>query len=461
MTRGKKLISLLAALIVLVGAIFAVTRLVPDEDAIMEEATFSIFTLETTDAAELTWSYGDETLTFENIDSSWVYTADSSFPLDSSYLDSMLSTLSDVTATKTIETPDDLSQYGLEDPVCTVSITTDAVTSFQIGDETSMGGERYLSLGDGNVYLVDDSILDSFAYGLYDIVQKESIPSMTDLTAFRVESETQNLSIEYLEDSGLAYNNWYVWFLRDGESYVTLDTELTDTFVGEITGLAWNECVNYSADETALAEYGLDAPPVTVTIDYVETSDEQEAESIFMLEIGGYTGSSYYARLAGSQMVYLIDASIGDAMLYTSYNELLPDEVLMMDWDTVTAIDITLDGEIYHIEKSTEETTDEDGITEESYVYRLDGEEIPDVSFLSDLTDMASTGSEAGLTPERRAEISFLFYRDTETFPEVALTFYQYDSSSCLVELNGETRLFVAREDVVAIVEAVNSFCLD
>ncbi len=476
MTRGKKLVSLLAVLVVLIGATFAAIRLIPDEDSTLEEDTgTSIFALNAASVSELTWDYGDETLTFVSTDGEWSYAADDTFPLNSTYLDTMVTTLSDVIATKTIDAPDDLSQYGLEEPVCTVSVTAGDTTKFLIGDESSMGGERYISLGDGNVYLVDSSILDSFTYGLYDIVQMESIPAMTNVIDFRVESAEQNLLLEYIEDGGLAYSDSYVWFLHDGDNYLTLDTELTGDFVGTITGLNWSECVSYNASNELLAEYGLDTPSATVTVDYIEsvevetnTSDDegnsvyetQEHETSFVLEIGSYTDSYCYARLSDSNMVYLIDASVGDVMLYTSYSELLPDEVLVMDWDTVTAIDITLDGQTYKIKKSLEETADDDGNTTEAYVYKLDGEELTDVSFLDDLTEMVSTGSATGLTPERGAEISFTFYRDTETFSEVTLTFYQYDSSSCLVGLNNETRLFVAREDVVSVVEAVNSFCL-
>ena len=54
-----------------------------------------------------------------------------------------------------------------------------------------------------------------------------------------------------------------------------------------------------------------------------------------------------------------------------------------------------------------------------------------------------------------------MFHRDADTFKDVELTFYQYDSSSCLVGLNGETRLFVSRDSVASIVEDVNTLVLD
>ena len=90
----------------------------------------------------------------------------------------------------------------------------------------------------------------------------------------------------------------------------------------------------------------------------------------------------------------------------------------------------------------------------------MDGAELEIGSVLDSLEAPNATGSGEDLTPSRSAEISFVFNRDADTFQNVELTFYQYDSSSCLVSLNGETRLFVSRDSIVSIVEAVNALVL-
>lgn len=148
-------------------------------------------------------------------------------------------------------------------------------------------------------------------------------------------------------------------------------------------------------------------------------------------------------------------------MLYTDADDLLPDDVLVMDWDTVTGLDIVLDGNTYSIQKEVREQTDQDGNTTEEYIYTLDDEEIGIGGVLDALEALNATGSGKDLTPGRSAEIRFVFHRDADTFKDVELTFYQYDSSSCLVGLNGETRLFVSRDSVASIVEDVNTLVLD
>lgn len=467
MKRAKTLIGLFLILAILLGATAIAWKLNP-ELHVEETETAVLLELDTEAVTELSWSYEDETVELTHSEEGWAYEADSSFPLNQSRPDAMVTTLADITVNKTIEEPAELSEYGLDAPVCTVRVTADEETEILVGNENTMDGGRYVSIGDGKVYLVADSLLDEFSGGLYDLVEKETIPNLTYLKNVDIDGETVQLELCYLENSGLAYSDEYTWFLREGDSYLTLDPELTDSLLNHLQTLYWNQCVDYKADEAALAEYGLDTPAVTVTADYTETvqvdtseTDEdgntvyetEERDGTFTLEIGGYEGQSCYARIAGSQMVYLIDASVCDALLYTSYEALRPDDILRMDWDTVTAIDISLDGTEYHVERSVEEVTDEEGETSEKTVYRLDGAELELESVLDELLELESTGSQDGLTPQREAVLSFQFYRNTETFQQVELTFYRYDSEYCLVELNGEARLFADRETMDGIAE--------
>ena len=115
----------------------------------------------------------------------------------------------------------------------------------------------------------------------------------------------------------------------------------------------------------------------------------------------------------------------------------------------------------YTVTREVSTVTDEEGEESQEVTYLLDGAEVEFQDLLDDLNAMASTGSAVGLTPERSAQISFTFHRNTETFPQVELVFYQYDSSNCLVSLDGEVVLLATREDVEAIVEAAAALILE
>ena len=80
---------------------------------------------------------------------------DPDFPLDSSRIDRMVSAISSISAERTIDQPAALSEYGLSDPICQVTVDTgsgeQSVLSF--GNEAELGGSRYMSIGDGKVTL--------------------------------------------------------------------------------------------------------------------------------------------------------------------------------------------------------------------------------------------------------------------------------------------------------------------
>lgn len=469
MTRGKKLVLLLGVLLVLMTVTVLVMEFSPDENA-EEEAAVTVFTLDMDQVTGLSWTYEGEEVSLERDgENNWTYPADDAFPLDQSYPDAMVQALSEIQADRIIEEPEDLSEYGLADPVCSITVQADETRQLAIGDETSLGGQRYLSLGDGNVYLVDASLLDDFALGLYDIVAKETIPSMTDVSSFQIQSGSTTLTIDYTEEEGLAYSDQYTWFWNQDGTLTALDTGLTSTLLETITSLSWNSCVAYQATQDQLSQWGLDDPSVIVTVSYVESSqvetnetdedgqpiyETKETPKTFTLELGDYDGDTCYARLAGSTMVYQVDGSVRDTLAAAKGNDLLPQDVLLMDWTEVTGVDITLDGTTYSLNKTVQEETDEDGNTTETYLYQLDGQTVDIADALDSIQDLEVVGSDAGAQGSKE-EISFTFHRDTDSYPTVTLTFYAYDSSSCLESLNGESRLLVDRDGVLDLIETL------
>lgn len=278
MKRGKKLLLLTLVLVVVAGAALAALKFMPDEE-VEETESISVLTLDAESITGLAWSYGDESLSFVCDGSVWSYSEDADFPLDTSYMSAMTSAVSDISAEKVIEEVSDLAEYGLDEPVCSITVTAEAETTIDIGDETSLDGLRYVSIGDGNVYLVSSDLLTNFSYGLYDLVAKETLPDMSELVSFSVERASGTLVIDYLEGSDLAYTDRYTYFAEDGDGWLSLDSELAENFVSQITGLTWGDCVDYKADLKTLGNYGLDSPAVTVTVNYIETTEVETNET--------------------------------------------------------------------------------------------------------------------------------------------------------------------------------------
>jgi hypothetical protein len=470
MNRTKKLGLLAAVLVLLILGTVVATRLEADTTVEEEDTAVTVFSVDADSVTALSWTSGDETLAFDRDGGSWSYEADSAFPVDEDMLDSMVAVLSTVTADKTIEAPESLSEYGLLEPSCTITVTVGEETTLLIGDETELGSYRYLSMGDGSVYLVADTILDSFSYGLLDVAQMEEIPSISTVESFTLETEDHSWILEYLEDSGLAYSDSYVWFLKEDDGYTTLDTDLTEAFIGNITGMSWLQCVDYQGSSN-LDAYGLDTPAAQISLVYTvstTTSSEDEdgntvyntveTQENFKLELGSTCDSGCYARIPDSDMIYVVDSAILDAMEYTTLEELLPDEILLLDEDALLSVDVTLDGTTYtitrelrEVETESDDSTEEPEVTEET-VYTVDGEDISFDTILTELEALSSSGSVTGAEAGQE-EIAFVFYMDSEDYPQITLTFHRYNSTDCLVTLNGETRLLVDRSTLVDLVE--------
>lgn len=470
MTRGKKLGILSLLLLGAMGAAVAALMIFQEGAETQEDTAVTIFTLDPDQVTALSWTYDGETMRLEKDgQTQWTCPEDGAFPLDQSYPDAMVGALREIQAERTIENVEDLAEYGLADPVCAITVETEEEHQLAIGNETGLGGQRYLSIGDGNVYLVEAGLLDSFALGLYDLVETETIPDMSDVSGFQITAGDETLRIEYLADSGLAYSDQYTWFWKQGEEYTALDTEETEALLQQVTGLGWESCVDYRANQETLGSYGLLQPSATVTVSYTETAqvatnetdedgspiyETQETDKTFTLELGDYDGASCYARLTGSTMVYRVDGALCDALLAATGESLLPQDVIRMDWSKVTGMEIQLDGQTYTLEKTVQEETDEEGNTTETYVYQQNGKTVEITDTLDQLQDMEPIDTVAGARGKQR-ELALTFYQDSERYPEVELVFYQYDSGSCLVGLNGETRLLVDRDSLLEIIETM------
>ena len=225
MKRGKKLIVLLGVLVVLLGAAYAAAQLNPEKE---EETVYTtIFTLDPEQVTALTWHYSEEVPLVKEEDG-WVYEEDPQFPLDTTYVDAMLTALSQIDSSKTIENVENWDEYTLEAPICEINLTVDGEdVTIKVGEETGLGGQRYVSIGDENAYLVDNSFLEPFKYGLYDVLKMEEIPEMDTPVRLEHEADGDSFTIEKQEDSSLAYSDEYIWFL--GEK--ALDTDLTESLL--------------------------------------------------------------------------------------------------------------------------------------------------------------------------------------------------------------------------------------
>lgn len=111
---------------------------------------FFILTLNTDTVTALSWEYNEETLAFHK-EESWLYDEDENFPVDPEKISSFLEQFQEFGVSFIIEDVEDYGQYGLDEPLCTIHITTEEQEyEIQLGNYSNMDSERYVSIGDGN-----------------------------------------------------------------------------------------------------------------------------------------------------------------------------------------------------------------------------------------------------------------------------------------------------------------------
>ena len=301
MKRMNKLLILLGILVLAVGGIFLTSKLVKDSAIKPPAEQYSVFSVDPESITEISWEYEDEKSIFIRQDGKWAYQEDPSIPLNELFLTNLLSNLRAVTSIKTIEEPGDPAQYGLDSPSCIITVTADGTQKqMKFGDETGMGGKRYVSNGDEKVYLISSSLLENFSYHLLDLVQVESIPAISRIDSYTVTGGAEELTLLHLED----VDGEPRWAVKQGDSEVPIHAARASNLATVITTVVFDRCANCKVDDTVLQEYGLGDDALTLTVNY---TDPEGAQAVFTLVL---SKDGKYGYPKDSTRLYTVNDSI-------------------------------------------------------------------------------------------------------------------------------------------------------
>ena len=147
MKKLQKLVVLLAVLVVLVGAYFAVTYFTKDPEPIDIEE-IAVFTAQPDTLSSLSWDYQGQTVTINQTEAGWVVDGQDQFPLDQGLPKVMASRLQKLVGLSTLtEFDPDPKTYGLDQPELTIRIaqTDGNTTTLSIGTYSTAVGGYYLN----------------------------------------------------------------------------------------------------------------------------------------------------------------------------------------------------------------------------------------------------------------------------------------------------------------------------
>lgn len=442
MKRQKNLLILGGVLVALCAVIAIVSGVEKHIDKI-STVSEDIVNIDVDALTQISWTADSKTLTFVKGDNGWTQSVDDAFPVEQEKISNLLEHFAPLTASFVIEDVEDFGQYGLDDPTATATLTTaDGDTTLQFGTYSTMDSKRYVTLGDGTVYLIDDDVTEALSSDHDDFMQTDAVPDYDTIDSIVATGETA-FTASYLPDETHTYTDDYDYYAVDDDSYTALADSKIKSFITKLKNLDYTDYLTYRASAADLSVYGMDAPTETFTVTYTK---DKEQDSFALAFAKGQDDGNYYFRMGDSEIICKMDEDDYNDITATTADTLRPDEALSLDWDSVTSVEFTLDDTTYTI-------------THKGDKYTLDGTEVDfdDIQSAVDGLDINTYNTE---TSNKKQEIAITVHLDNKDYPTLTLCAYQYDGENCLVALNNTTLGFAKRSLVVDLQEAVNAVVL-
>lgn len=285
--KSVNLITAVGVLVVLSGAYVGVKAYVAKQEAAdtesAEEENPEIISIASADVKSIKFVIDKKEVTFEKDGDSWVKSDETGFPVDQDKIDTLVSSLNSIKAERTLENVEDASEYELDQPDNTITVTTEdgETTVIQLGMENDSTSQEYIDLNkdSSTVYVVSNSTFSSFEGTLYDFAKSGVFPTVDSSTVSKISVDGKDSSYVVEKDEN---NFWNI--TGDGETEKA-DSAKATSLASTLSSVAYASYVNYNCAVDELSQYGLDKPYAEITVDYQEkvekesSDDENEAEN--------------------------------------------------------------------------------------------------------------------------------------------------------------------------------------
>ena len=499
--KSVKLVIAVGVLVILSGAYVGVKTYVAMQDAKEEESneeeTQEVVSIASEDIRSIKFILDKKETTFEKEGDSWVKSDENAFPVDQDKLDTLAGTFSSVTAQRTLKDVEDPSEYELDNPQNTITVTTTdgEATVIQVGMENDSTSQEYIDLNDDSstVYVVSNSVFQSFEGTLYDFAKSGTFPTVDSSTVSKIAVDGNDSSYVVEKDEN---NFWNI--TSDGETEKA-DSAKATSLASSLSGLAYASYVNYNCSKSELAQYGLDKPYAEITVDYQEEApDEENTEDVktadsaataddaaaddtianeaasnetdmdsvnagtdseedseteseqamidkqLVIQVGDQApDGNRYVRINDSNEIYTISEDSLDAFLDKTNADFWDLTVSYLSVNNLEKLSIDYSGTQYDINVSRETSEDEDeennsSTTTTTLSYEMNGKELDSTSFTTFYNKLINMAAQKRLTDEFK----------TNNDPEMTAEFTDVDGNTMLVSYYSyDTNYYAAVKD--------------
>ena len=369
--KSVNLITAVGVLVVLSGAYVGVKAYVAKQEAAdtesAEEENPEIISIASADVKSIKFVIDKKEVTFEKDGDSWVKSDETAFPVDQDKIDTLVSSLNSIKAERTLENVEDASEYELDEPENTITVTTEdgGTTVIQLGMENDSTSQEYIDLNkdSSTVYVVSNSTFSSFEGTLYDFAKSGVFPTVDSSTVSKISVDGKDSSYVVEKDE----NNF--WNITGNGEIEKADSAKATSLASTLSSVAYASYVNYNCAEDELSQYGLDKPYAEITVDYQEevekesTDDKNEAENSAE-EVSEASGDENQADENEDSETDGSENSDEDVDSETDGSESLDEDVDVADTEDSEAVE----------NENTDETADDNVEAEDTDVTESDDE---------------------------------------------------------------------------------------
>lgn len=465
--------------------------------------------------ASISYLNGDSSLTFnrktDGDTDTWIYAADTDFPLNQSALSGMDSQLQSLTASRTVtDSLDNLKEYGLDQPVNTITATDQDGTSVTLYlGSTNSGSDvtyAYTSLSD-HVYTIASDFADYFNRPLLKLIEADTLPLPSGAAEYKsisIAGKNSSLNMNYNPDGNdqVDYLGKCSWIGEEADDTYPISDANASVITEAILGLEITDCAAYKASAEELKSFGLDQPQAVVTVQYEEeetveeesntesssaddsTTEESEKQTITVpysltLRIGACVDDYYYVSWNSIDQVYRIAASLITPFLDAAKENLICMEPFNFDLTSIDSLTVSYGDETWDMvinrpDESSESTTaddtesasesDDENESSVDITVTVNGKEVSYSDFSSMMAYLQQIQAEkiwntaentAGtVTDSMKIHVDL----NRKNRSSVDLELYSYNSSYYAVSVDGTPTWLINKNDIASIQSALRDF---
>lgn len=517
------LILLLVLVILAVGYTFLLRYNAAKEAETEEtESTIALWPedFDSSSIASISYQNGDSSLTFsrktdEDTDT-WIYAADTDFPLNQSALSGMNSQLQSLTASRSVtDSLDNLKEYGLDQPVNTITATDQDGTAVTLYlGSTNSGSDityAYTSQSD-HVYTISADFADYFNRPLLKLMEADTLPLPSSAAAYKsisIAGKNSSFNMNYYPDGNdqVDYLGKCSWIGEEaGDTYPISDANAS-VITEAILGLEITDCVAYKASSEELKSFGLDQPQAVVTVQYEEeesipeesntdssettvseeesgTDEESEPQNVkvphtLTLRIGSCVDEYYYVSWDTISQIYRMEASLITPFLDAAKENLICMEPFNFDLTTIDSLTVSYGDEKWDMVinrpedtsesdtandvESSSESDDETGSNVDITV-TVNGKEVSYSEFTAMMVHLQQIKAEKIWNPSEHTagngtdSMKIHVNLNRKNRSSVDLELYSYDSSYYAVSVDGTLTWLINKNDIASILSALSDF---